>query len=110
MSYKIPTSTTYKYTLNKLGLILAYELPFLFSPDGISPLFVVIYTRTMILPSLRYAYLKCIAILLRTLIRLATIRDAKPKPDEIIHLPSRDARRTIKAHIYRQSSSKKPSA
>ena len=48
--------------------------------------------------TLRYIYLKTIALLLRTLTRLTSRITAHP--DAIEHIPSRDPNRTIKIHIY----------
>ncbi|RAH75754.1 alpha/beta-hydrolase [Aspergillus japonicus CBS 114.51] len=60
----------------------------------------------------RYAYLKCVALLLRTLTRIAVGHLANSSPDEIVYLPSRDAGRPIKAHIYhpQRASEQRPSA
>lgn len=54
-----------------------------------------------------YYYLKCLAVLLRTVVRLANRISANP--DEVRHIPSRDAGRTIKIHLYRASNASGPS-
>ncbi|OOQ84662.1 putative esterase/lipase [Penicillium brasilianum] len=48
---------------------------------------------------LTYIYHKSIAIFLRGLVRYRL--DLHPKPDETIFIPSRDAGRNIKAHVYK---------
>ncbi|KAJ5555037.1 hypothetical protein N7535_007480 [Penicillium sp. DV-2018c] len=50
-----------------------------------------------------YIYNRCFAFILRVFIRLRMQPTATP--DEICHIQSRDTGRTIKAHLYRSSSS-----
>ncbi|KAJ5510276.1 Alpha/beta hydrolase fold-3 [Penicillium expansum] len=52
---------------------------------------------------LMYYYDKCFAYIIRTFMRLA--RNVSASPDEIRHIKSRDAGRTIKVHLYRPSGS-----
>ncbi|KAI9746382.1 MAG: hypothetical protein M1818_000095 [Claussenomyces sp. TS43310] len=42
-------------------------------------------------------------------IRLLQPSPVSPKPDDVLHIPSRDNNRTIKAHVYRPNSSLEPS-
>lgn len=56
---------------------------------------------------LTYYYYKCLAVLLRTLMRL--VNRISAHPDEVRHIPSRDAGRTIKVHVYRASNAPSPS-
>ena len=50
-----------------------------------------------------YYYNKCFAYIIRTFIRLT--KNISPSPDEIRHIESRDAGRTIKVHLYQPSGS-----
>lgn len=65
----------------------------------------------MILSYLRYFYHKFLAIALRALMRLTIGNRLKLTPDDVLRLPSRDAGRLIKAHVYRPDagSMQKPS-
>ena len=57
--------------------------------------------------SVRYAYYKAIAVILRTLAR-PKLR-SHPHPNEVIFIPARDEGRTIKAHIYKPAKGRDPS-
>ena len=48
-----------------------------------------------------YYYNKCLAFIIRTLVRLAV--NVSANPDEVRHIKSRDAGRTIKVHLYQPS-------
>ncbi|KAL1881070.1 hypothetical protein Plec18167_003612 [Paecilomyces lecythidis] len=65
----------------------------------------------MVLSYLRYFWLKCLATALRTLVRFLQRGRPRPNPDDVLHLPSRDTGRLIKAHLYhpRAESRTKPS-
>ncbi|KAI3171782.1 hypothetical protein CBS147317_1211 [Penicillium roqueforti] len=52
---------------------------------------------------LRYYYNKCFVFLVRTMVRLTMKVSASP--DEVRHIKSRDAGRTIKIHLYQSSDS-----
>lgn len=62
------------------------------------------YPSTMSLFS--YLYLKCFALFLRTLIRIANPVSASP--DEVRHIASRDSGRTIKVHVYPAANASSP--
>ncbi|KAJ5397058.1 hypothetical protein N7509_005171 [Penicillium cosmopolitanum] len=55
---------------------------------------------------LTYAYYKTIVVIIRFLSDVIgfVVRRPSPTPDEVLHIPSRDAGRTIKAHLYHSSS------
>ncbi|KAI1739161.1 putative carboxylesterase [Xylaria scruposa] len=53
--------------------------------------------------SLQYIRLKLLICLIRLIVRLATPR-VHAKPDAVLGIPSRDAGRTIKVHVYSPSS------
>ncbi|KAI1823700.1 putative carboxylesterase [Xylaria intraflava] len=52
-----------------------------------------------LLAALRYARLKVLTSLIRVIARLVTTR-VRAKPDAVLNVPSRDAGRTIRVHIY----------
>lgn len=54
-----------------------------------------------------YCYYKFLAVLLRTLMRL--VNRISAHPDEVRHIPSREAGRTIKIHVYRAAKTSTPS-
>lgn len=54
-----------------------------------------------------YCYYKCLAVLLRTLMRL--VNRISAHPDEVRYIPSREPGRTIKIHVYRASKTSTPS-
>lgn len=60
-----------------------------------------------ILGILGYYYRKCLAVLLRALMRI--VNRISAHPDEIRHIPSRDSGRTIKVHVYHAPKSSGPS-
>jgi acetyl esterase/lipase len=49
---------------------------------------------------LRYLYLKLLVTFSRVLIKLLG-SPLRPRPDDVVQIPSRDKRRTIKAHVYK---------
>lgn len=57
---------------------------------------------------LTYLYYKCLATLLRAIVRLGGGR-VRAFPDEVRYIPSRDGGRTIKIHVYRAASTSAPS-
>lgn len=55
---------------------------------------------------LTYLYYKVLAILIRALASRG--RRPIPSPDDVVHIPSRDASRKIKAHVYQSASTLNP--
>lgn len=54
-----------------------------------------------------YLYCKLVAVLIRALIWLRSQNRTVVPPDQVYRIPSREAGRTIKAHVYRPSSAPK---